>query len=122
MTVRLLGCKQQGVPCGRVGSCQGADRTAPRRPQGRRVLGGLVASEQRLGPWRQVALRPGLAPVSCPRGAVCPLCLCRKGSRGAHGSPRAAEAGSAPWKRAGDARDPRVTSNGDIARCTSGTC
>lgn len=88
MTVRLLGCKQQGVPCGRVGSCQGADRTAPRRPQGRRVLGGLVASEQRLGPWRQVALRPGLAPVSCPaRGCVSTLPLQKRLTEG-HTGPR----------------------------------
>lgn len=72
MTVRLLGCKQQGVPCGRVGSCQGADRTAPRRPQGRRVPGrsprlraapGPVAAGG-TAPWPRTCVLPARGCVS----------------------------------------------------------
>lgn len=65
-----------------------------------------------------------LASHLCParEGLCVHFAFAEKAHGGAHGSPRATEAGSAPWKRAGDARDPRVTSNGDIARCTSGTC
>lgn len=52
-----------------------------------------------------------LASHLCParEGLCVHFAFAEKAHGGAHGSSRAAEAGSAPWKRAGDARDPRVT-------------